>query len=65
MTAINMARLWLLYWRVWRGSPLPAVAMVVLRWLDRLALRLAERATDKPWTPAASARIDHMLDRDR
>jgi len=56
---LNWARLVLLRWRVIRGRALPAVAMLVLRQLDRWA----ERAIDKAWTPAASTRVDRILAR--
>ena len=60
---VNWARLALLRWRVVRRRALPAFAMALLRGLDRLALRFAERAVDRPWTPEASARLDRAIAR--
>jgi len=56
---INWGRLSLLRWRMVRGAALPACAMTALRILDRWS---SERAIDRPWTPAASNRLDRVLD---
>jgi hypothetical protein len=57
---VNVA---LLKWRVVHGRALPRFAMAARIALDRLALRLAERTVDRPWTPKVSARVDRVLDR--
>jgi hypothetical protein len=65
---INLGRVSLLRWRVLRGRSLPAFASGLLVWLDRLSLRMHERAVDRPWTSEASSRIDRILagkERDR
>ncbi len=58
---LDLARLTLLRLRVRIARPLPAVAMVLLRALDRWA---AERAVDRPWTAAAADRLDRVLSRE-
>jgi hypothetical protein len=37
-------RLWLLAWRLSRGSALPGCAATLLAWLDRWALRIHREA---------------------
>lgn len=41
----------------------PALACTMLSLVWRWLLRWAELAVDRPWTPRASRKIDHLLTR--